>query len=661
MMLQGMTTTGISRTKRILALMLSMMTCIICLQGCSRPTKIEVDNAAFDQAIEYWAVNDYENVEKYLLQAREELAVAQSDNSLHIAMVNQKLGAIYFIIAQYDKSYEYSMSAYTAFNNQLGKNDENTINAQYYMCLSKLYSGDNEKGYSDFLDMIHNEKDNHRKVILLGQFANHCVSVNNYFLAEKLYLQILEWYQKNDKKDRDRCIIDMNMGIYAKNCGEYESAIAFLNIALEIHAGYTDNEDLDLALIFLHLADVHLKSQNFDEAMRYSSKAIDIYTKLTGATSKDTANCYLNVAEIYLRIGMYDEAIRNFDNALEISMSISGEHSVQVADTYHSIGRFYNTIGDYGTAEAYYQKAIQIYKDNLQNAGLLIAACYTHLADCYFSMGEMDKSKEVEEKALTIYETQLGEKSISSFTSYYNSLVLSCYRIGRCEDALSYAQKSVAYFADQECYQKAEAELLLGHVLKEEGQLDKAELHILAATDLNKKLNLDNTTYAISIYNYLADLYAAKGNHDAAIEAEKKELEVWQGMYPTETTKWANSYSDLGFYYLQKKDYALALENYQVNAELRQKRIDLAKALENADITYLNKDLAIANNNLSAVYEGKGDYPTAADYSLKAYTLLKNNGFEPSQTIKLWERLQRLHNQLAPGITFDMWLQQEGA
>ena len=659
-MSQHMKTTGIPLKRRIFALLLSIITGVICLQGCSDSSTIKVNNEAFYQAIEFWDANDYENAEKYLLQAREELSVTQSDNSLRVAIVNQKLGAIYFIISQYDKSYDYSMSAYTAFNNQLGKSDENTINAQYYMCLSELYRGDNAKGYSDFLNIINNEKHNNHKIIFLGQFANHCVSVNNYPLAEKLYLQVLEWYQKNDVKDRNRCITDMNMGAYANNCGEYEKAIAFLDIALEVHAGYTNDDDLDSALIFLHLADAHLKSNNFDEAILCSSKALDIYTKLTGQNSKDTANCYLNVAGIYLRMGMCDESIHNFNNALEISMSISGKHSIQVADTYNSMGVFYDTIGDYRTAEEYYQKSIQIYKDNLQNAELSIAICYTNLADCYFSMDEKDKSKEVEEKALTIYETQLGEKSISLLTSYYNTLVIRCYRIGRREDALNYAQKSVAYFADKECYQKAEAELLWGRVLKEDGQLDEAELHILEARDLNTKLNLDNTIYAINAYNYLAELYAAKGNNDAAIEAEKKELEVWQGMYPTETTKWADSYSDLGLYYLQKKDYDLALENYQVNVELRQKRIDLARVLEKADLTYLNKDLAIANSNLSAVYEGKGDSATAADYSLKAYALLKNNGFDPSQTIKLWERLQRLHNQLAPGITFEMWLQQGG-
>ena len=298
------------------------------------------------------------------------------------------------------------------------------------------------------------------------------------------------------------------LGAVYRSVGEYDKAREHLEKSLAINKEIGDrNGEADC---YVDLGAVYGSVGEYDKAREHLKKSLAINKEI--GDRNGVADCYANLGAVYTSVDEYDKAREHLEKSLAIKKEIGDRNGEAVC--YVNLGAVYRSVGEYGKAREYLEKSLAIKKDVGDTDGE--AACYESLAVVYQSVGEYNNAIEHGLKALVINRKN-GDKE-----GVYNCchiLAISYCSLGRYPKAIEYIKEaliiasrtgnragkansltikgcilsSIGGYAVmvKECCGEAIAiskeiglpitqagcYLLLGRVLFEEGEYDKAEDH----------------------------------------------------------------------------------------------------------------------------------------------------------------------------------------
>ena len=247
-------------------------------------------------------------------------------------------------------------------------------------------------------------------------------------------------------------------------------------------------------------------------------------------------------------------AIELTKQALEINRTLN--IPIQIAHNLNALGSFYQSLSNYKQAIYYLEQTMQLAGEIGELR--ILAACYGNIAVIHHMLGNSELSIEYNEKLLSQSDI-LNQEHVCAA---YGNLAVNYQDLGKYDRALDYCTRALV---------------------------------------LSQRLG--NKAYSAVAYGTFGRIFCQQKNYQAAIESFQNALTINREIGKPASI--AGILSNLGFTYAQKD-----FEGYEFEKAHRY----LSEALE-LEQQYGNKDgLAHLYDNLSALYEGIGQWQTALEY-----------------------------------------------
>ena len=334
----------------------------------------------------------------------------------------------------------------------------------------------------------------------MGEFFNNLAwlydNQGNYNEAMKFYNIALEIKEKILSKDHASTAATYNniAGVYRAQ-GNYDEALKFYNMALKIFEKTLGKNHPDTATTYNSIAAVYRAQSNYNEALKFYNMAMDIREKLFGKDHSDTATTYNDIAGVYSDQGNYDKALKFYNMALRISEEILGKNHPSTATIYNNIASIYKARGNYDDAMKFYNMALEIRELILGKGHPETAETYNNMAGVYGDQGNYDKALKFYNMSLEISEKIFGKDHPDTATTY-NNIAAVYYDQGNCEDALKFYNMALKIFKKT---------FGIGH------------------------------PFTATVYNNIADIYHAQGKYEEALKCYMIALETFEkilGVHP---------------------------------------------------------------------------------------------------------------------------------
>ena len=335
---------------------------------------------------------------------------------------------------------------------------------------------------------------------------------------------------------------------------------------------------------------------------------------------------------IYIRLRQADSALMVIPKALELRTKLYGPVNQLNGVSYHNMGQAYQLKMHFDKALEYENKALEVFQALPGNRKMWISFVYNNMANTYAQKGELDKAIEIGKKALDF---RLNTKPIDSvnLALSYNNLGIYYNMLGQYEKALVYLEDCLALrlaVYGEEHPDVAIAYSNLGSALYYVGDNVRAQRLVEKSLDIRRKVLLPDDLEMAESYTNLALPLVALGDYDRAVACARQSIHILGKNGILGVAQMGQPYLVLG------------------NALLYMGRLAEAHTCFEKAIAYFgligNSTLvAKALNNISVVYEQKGDY--RAQKNLMLQSLKKQAGLAE-------EHPERLRSYVNLGLVY---------
>lgn len=305
--------------------------------------------------------------------------------------------------------------------------------------------------------------------------------IGNYDLADSFYLRGINIY-KNLSGDIPLKALGDNMNDYGSmltSLGEYDSAAAMLNRALEIYKLNNISKSQKAAITINNIA-VNLHHQNkVDKAEKYYLQAKKILTGLYGIYRPEVASIFNNLAFIYLDNNKYDASAEAFQKAYEIKLKVLGKDHPFVGLALVNIGMLDFIRKDYKNAENSLLNSINLFKRTNSLKDPYLAYGYYWLARVYLKTNQLNKAEESLKSTLKIREEIYPENNMNIWSAR-GEMGICLLKQKRYKKAEKFLVESLNFFKKKENYnyKKVERYTQYSEILyKEIGNKTKADYY----------------------------------------------------------------------------------------------------------------------------------------------------------------------------------------
>lgn len=227
--------------------------------------------------------------------------------------------------------------------------------------------------------------------------------------------------------------------------------------------------------------------------------------------------------------GDYSGALEYLFAAVRINEKLGDLRSA--SSRYNNIGLVYYSQEDFPNAILYFRKALDVYeKINLQSS---IALVNGNMGELFLKVGDIHQAEGHFLAALQLY-SQLGEPY--GVANMHRNLGEVQHRKGIYTDALSYFDSALtAYETLGRGQFEAQTLIGMGITYYEKQEWSTAKEHLTKGVTLSEELD-----HILSIrdgWEYLALVEEALGNHEAALDAQKKFKKTADEILNTEQTR----------------------------------------------------------------------------------------------------------------------------
>lgn len=302
------------------------------------------------------------------------------------------------------------------------------------------------------------------------------------------------------------------LGTFYRRRGDYKLSIENYLKAAEIRKKL--NAKSDLARTYNNLGNTYADQANYDLSIENYLKALQMYEEMNN--KEGIARAIGNIGTVYYDQENDEKALEYFFKALKINEEQNNYDLLRY--NHNNIGRVYKRQNKLDQAIKSFQNAIAVNektknaKDlSSRNYWQILARSSNFLGETYLLENKIDSAFKSLKTALEVFE-KLNDRSGKA--TVLNNLAIASQKVGKWEEALQYAQKSLAVSKEIQAKDKIkEAAFVLASLYEEKGNFKEAyRMYQLGAIMKDSILNTEKLK-AIS-------------NLQTNYELEKKQKEV---------------------------------------------------------------------------------------------------------------------------------------
>jgi tetratricopeptide (TPR) repeat protein/predicted regulator of Ras-like GTPase activity (Roadblock/LC7/MglB family) len=318
-----------------------------------------------DLAFHYKHCKDKEKAPRYLTKVAEEAknnyaneeairfygeALEFEDEDLRRAEILQRMGAVYELIGDYDRSIEAYQSSLQIVQDRETKADIGRRIASVYE-----HKGDYEdsiSAYREALDLVRGDGSDNEANIVLGIGNLHWCK-GEYDEAREHYVSALDIGKKID----DKLIIAAsltNIGNININDGEYGDALENYEKSLQLRESAGDERRA--AHTLGNIGALYHNRGDYKNALRNYEKSLEILEKI--GDQQGIAVSLNNIGVLHEARGEYEKALQRYEKSLEIMEKVGDQAAI--ASSLHNVGLVHRYLGDCDLALENYQKSMDL-------------------------------------------------------------------------------------------------------------------------------------------------------------------------------------------------------------------------------------------------------------------------------------------------------------
>lgn len=390
------------KTKKIKFLILSLLFLICFKISAQEKTDLQKQIKELEES---------ENTEKSLKQALK--LEKEYKNSQEYADILVLLGDLYYELAEYEESLNYTENALKLVEKTKGKQD--TLYIQLCSDLAVAYAdlGNHDKARELYKETLQIQLDQNKKETelyaeTLTNFAMFESAINNYDIAIKsmkeaksiyenlklentleyvIFLQqlgrlnklmgntveaqqiyenvLLQLESKVDKQDKDYLEAKSEYAIFVGEIGQIEKAITMLEEVIELQAANPNTNKVIYAVSLHDLASLYADLKNHKKAIPLYQKAIQLFEETTGKNSIDFIASNSFLANSYQEEGKLEDAEKLYLESYKLGKKTLGKTNPDVALWANDLGNFYLKQNQITKAKPYFEESYQIIKSEL--------------------------------------------------------------------------------------------------------------------------------------------------------------------------------------------------------------------------------------------------------------------------------------------------------
>ncbi len=365
-------------------------------------------------------------------------------------------------------------------------------------------------------------------------------------------------------------------GLY-KDQGNYDEALKYYKLDLEISEKTLGKCHPDTAITYNGIANIYRIQGKYDEALRYYKMDLEISEKTLGKDHPGTAATYHGIATTYKNQGKYDEALKYYKLDLEISEKALGKGHPDTAATYNGIANIYRILGNYNEALKYYKLDLEISEKTLGKGHPDTAAAYNGIANIYRILGNYDEALKYYKLDLEISEKTLG-KGHPDTAATYNGIAATYKNQGKYDEALKYyklALKISEKTLGKDHPENAATYHGIATTYKNQGKYDEALKYYKLDLEIREKTLGKGHPDTAATYNGIANIYRILGNYDEALKYYKMDLEISERTFGKEHPETATTYNNIAGIYVDQGNYDVALKFYNMALTCYEKKLGI--------------------------------------------------------------------------------------
>ncbi|WP_438423358.1 CHAT domain-containing protein [Aquimarina macrocephali] len=313
-----------------------------------------------------------------------------------IGMSYNNIGIVFYETAKYERALEYLLKGVAMYIKTLGHND--VLVGSSYGNIGAIYdiNGDYKQALEYYKKSLMLTIKNDGKDHLYTGYGYANMGLTYFKIMQ--YEEALNCYQKAlsifDKKEflRGQRVIYLNKGILLHDQGEYEKALQYFNMSLNMTLELFEVKHRDMATAYRNIGSVFFSKGEDQKALEYYIKSSQISKALYGENHYDIGTLYGYMGDLYGRKKENENALKYYKKSLDVYKSLFGEYHLTIARSYASIGLVYSEMICYEDALYYYKKGLKNLQDEYGNEHPLITEMYLHIADVYYEQQQYEKA-----------------------------------------------------------------------------------------------------------------------------------------------------------------------------------------------------------------------------------------------------------------------------
>lgn len=319
---------------------------------------------------------DFKFLKSLSIQLEEYISALKPSSSLDKTQPMTLLGAIYFVLGDYDRSLQVHQKVFQMNSNNSGS------------------------------DEIHMAYTLHHMGTAYRSLSQHNFGLNELSKALAIKERILG-------KDHPSVANTLHhMGKSYRNAGEYFLSIDALQKALEIKRRHLSPDDILIADTLHQISAVLLYLGEFDDSMNAIKKAVYIKKKNLPEGHLEIAKSLHQLGIVECVFGKYEQGLLTLHASLQMKEQHLDHNHFEIGRTLQRIGAAYYMQGKYEKALDYSYKALHSKTVGDRKGSMHISGILKQIGMIYLKIGNVEKALSYLKQSLMIREKHLGLDSV---------------------------------------------------------------------------------------------------------------------------------------------------------------------------------------------------------------------------------------------------------
>lgn len=172
---------------------------------------------------------------------------------------------------------------------------------------------------------------------------------------------------KDDMNDKQKFIINLNLGLYSYLDGNYQDALSRLEMSLKL-VNNGINEEWEIADFYNVLSLTYFKCNEYFNAINYASKSLHYYKD--NLLFERAIDNYIVIGIAHKKMRKYEEAEKNYNLAGKLAIDYKLINYEEVI--YQNLGSLYAIQGSHEKAIDFYKRSLTIKEEDCNAEGYLL-------------------------------------------------------------------------------------------------------------------------------------------------------------------------------------------------------------------------------------------------------------------------------------------------